>query len=91
MEPVIQRLSDRIAVLDPGRVRALYIVGSAVDGGLRPDSDIDFLLVTERQLSVQEREQLTGFLLQFSGRRATVEPGRPVELTSVALGCNCSQ
>jgi streptomycin 3"-adenylyltransferase len=52
-------------------------------GGLRHDSDLDLLLVTQRSLVVPERRRLTDILLQYSGGRATVEAGRDVELISV--------
>jgi predicted nucleotidyltransferase len=85
VQPVIDRVSEQVTKTDPGGVLGLYLFGSSVTGGLRPSSDIDLLLVTERSLSLEERQGLVRFLLQFSGRRATVEPGRPLELTSVVL------
>lgn len=63
----------------------LYLLGSWVTGGLRPDSDIDLLILTRRSLSRAERQSLVAFLLQFSGRRASVAPGQPRELTSIVL------
>jgi streptomycin 3"-adenylyltransferase len=54
-------------------------------GGLRPDSDIDLLLLTQRSLRHDERESLLHFLFNRSGRRAITAPGRPIELTSVVL------
>ncbi len=86
VQPVIERLADQVDRLDPGGVRGLYVFGSSVQGGLRPDSDIDLLLVTERSLDVDERRALLRFLLGYSGRRASVTPGRPLELTSVVRG-----
>jgi hypothetical protein len=50
---------------------------------LQPESDLDLLAVTRRSLPTPKRVELTDLLLRFSGRRATVQPGRPVELTSV--------
>lgn len=86
MQPVIERLVHHLDRVDPGKVRGFYLFGSAVTGGLRPDSDMDLLLVTERSLAEEERAQLLGLLLRFSGRRATAVPGRPLELTSVVRG-----
>lgn len=86
MQAVIDRLTRHFEEHDPGGLLGFYLYGSAVLGGLRPNSDVDFLMVTERSLSVGERQGLLGFLFQFSGRRATVAPGRPLELTSVVLG-----
>ncbi len=83
VQPAIELLVAHVDRCDPGGVRGLYAFGSSVVGGLRPDSDVDLLLVTERSLSVDERSGLLRLLLRFSGRRATVMPGRPIELTSV--------
>lgn len=82
MQAVIDRLTGHLDKYDPGGVLGLYLYGSAAVSGLRPSSDIDLLMVTERSLGVDEREGLIGFLFQFSGRRATVAPGRSLELTS---------
>ncbi len=86
MRPALDRLAAHVDEVDPGGMLGLYLFGSSVAGVLRPDSDIDILMVTERSLSPDERGALVAFLLQFSGRRATVAPGRPLELTSVVLG-----
>ncbi len=86
MQAVIDRLAGQIDEHDPGGLLGLYLYGSAVLSGLRPNSDLDLLMVTERSLTVEEREGLVAFLYQFSGRRATVTPGRPLELTSVVRG-----
>jgi streptomycin 3"-adenylyltransferase len=78
-------VTDRISTYFDGNdaLVGLYLCGSSVSGGLRHESDIDLLAVTRRSLSTQERVEITDLLLRFSGRKATVEPGRPVELTSV--------
>ena len=60
-----------------------YLHGSAVLGGLRPDSDLDLLVVVRRSLAQPERLALLDGLLDISGRRARRVPGRPVELTVV--------
>lgn len=82
MQAVINRLTGLLDRHDPGGVLGLYLYGSAAVSGLRPNSDIDLLMITERSLTVDEREGLVEFLFQFSGRRASVTPGRPLELTS---------
>ncbi len=86
VQPVTELLVEHLDQFDPGGVRGLFVFGSSVMGGLRPNSDVDLLLVTERSLGDDERAGLLRFLLQFSGRRATVVPGRPLELTSVVRG-----
>ncbi len=71
---------------EPGGLLGLALCGSAASGGLRADSDIDLLAVTRRSLTRPERQRLTDLLLAHSGRRATLRPGRPIELTSVVQG-----
>lgn len=79
-------LTGHVERHDPGGTIGLYLFGSSVAGGLRPDSDVDMLLVTERSLDRSERADLTELLLRHSGSRASVSPGRPVELTVVVRG-----
>ncbi len=81
MHAVVDRVSGYFDGSDA--LVGLYIYGSAIAGGLRHESDLDLFVVTHRTLSARERVEITDLLLRFSGRRATVEPGRPVELTSV--------
>lgn len=58
----------------------LYLFGSAVDGGLRPASDLDFLAVVDRSLDDGERLDLARALSAISGRRAG---GRSLEVVVV--------
>jgi streptomycin 3"-adenylyltransferase len=57
-----------------------YLHGSAVLGGFRPDSDIDVLVVAARRTTADEKRRLIDLLLSISGRRASLRPGRPIEL-----------
>jgi len=82
---VIEDLKGLVENHDLGGVVGLYLYGSAVAGGLRQDSDIDLLLLTQRSLRHDEREVLLDFLLNRSGRRALSAPARPMELTSLVL------
>jgi predicted nucleotidyltransferase len=86
MRPTIDSLGAHLAAGNPGGVLGLYLFGSSVVGGLRPDSDIDLLILTERSLTATDRRGLVDVLLRYSGGRATVAPGRPLELTSLVLG-----
>ena len=61
-------------------LRGLYAFGSAVDGGLRPASDLDFLAVVDRSLDDGERLDLARALSAISGRRAG---GRSLEVVVV--------
>ncbi|NUB36334.1 nucleotidyltransferase domain-containing protein, partial [Azospirillum brasilense] len=63
---------------------AAYLYGSAVAGGLRPNSDLDILVVTERSLSDDERVAIIRQLLPISGSAAIGGPRRPLELTILA-------
>ena len=60
-----------------------YLHGSAVLGGFRPDSDIDVIVVSTRRTTVDEKRRLINLLLSISGRRASLRPGRPIELDIV--------
>ena len=70
------------ATLAPGLLGA-YLYGSAVDGGLRADSDLDLLAVVERRLTDAERRAIVDGLLPLSGRATRPASWRPVELTLV--------
>lgn len=85
MDEVVSQLVEVIAGIDPGGILAMALVGSSVQGGLRPDSDLDLLLVTRRSLSRPERRLVVDHLLTVSGSRATITPGRPIELSVVTL------
>jgi streptomycin 3"-adenylyltransferase len=85
MHPSVGVLLEHLDRRDPGGVRAVSLFGSSALGGLRPDSDLDVLVLTERSLAASERQELLDVCLRHSGRRATVRPGRPLELTSVVL------
>ena len=86
LAPVIARLRDQ----DPGMIAGLYLYGSGVSG-LRPDSDIDLLLLTRRSLTADERTELIAFLLAHSGWRGHTDRfpeaagRRPIDLTSLVL------
>jgi streptomycin 3"-adenylyltransferase len=58
----------------------IYLHGSAVSGGLKPASDVDIMVVSERSLADAERRLLVEGLLPISGWRAAA---RSIELTVV--------
>jgi predicted nucleotidyltransferase len=72
-------LSHVREVLGPD-VAGAYLFGSAVLGGLRPESDLDVLVVSKRPTTRAEKQRLVDALLTLSGR-----PHR-LELTIVADG-----
>jgi hypothetical protein len=55
-------------VLGPNVVGA-YLFGSAVGGGLRPRSDLDVLVVSERALTRDEKRELVDRILPISWRQ----------------------
>lgn len=63
---------------------AAYLYGSAVAGGLRPNSDLDILAVSDRSLTGDERSAITQRLLPISGSTAIGGPARSIELTILA-------
>jgi len=63
----------------------VYLYGSAVMGGLRKDSDVDILVVTNQDLSEETRRVLTDRLLMISGRIGNLKGTRPLEVTVVNL------
>lgn len=69
----------RDALLDD--LVGLILYGSAVTGGLRPESDVDLLAIIAEPLKDDARRRLISELLKVSGRRAHDGPARPVELT----------
>ena len=71
----LEAVQTLVAELDP---LGVYLYGSAVHGGLRPRSDLNVLVVTERRTGETERRRL---LKQVQG----IE-GRSVEVTLMARG-----
>jgi predicted nucleotidyltransferase len=70
-------------VLGP-EVAGAYLFGSAVLGGLRPESDLDVLIVSRRPTTRDEKERLVEQLLAISGRPGPEGRWRRVEVTIVA-------
>lgn len=70
--------------LDGGTLLGAYLYGSAVDGGLRPDSDLDLFVVAARRLTQAEKRSLIEGLLPISGRETRPPSWRPMEVTVVA-------
>jgi len=82
MEQIDQIVGLVRGVLGEDAVGA-YLHGSAVLGGLRPDSDIDVLAVSKRATTPQEKRVLIDRLLAMSGRGDPSGNARSIELTIV--------
>ncbi|WP_180166165.1 nucleotidyltransferase domain-containing protein [Acinetobacter sp. YH12049] len=48
------------------KLYAIYLYGSYVDGGLKHKSDLDILVIIEREITDQERKQLAQNFLNIS-------------------------
>ena len=64
-------------------VLGAYLYGSALDGGLKPDSDLDLFGVIRHRLHAGERRRIVDALLPLSGRETRQLSWRPIELTLV--------
>ena len=62
------------------KILGIYLYGSATMGRLRPDSDLDILILIEQHLDARERKFLTERLLALSVYPACAEK-RPLEVT----------
>jgi streptomycin 3"-adenylyltransferase len=60
-----------------------YLLGSAVEGGLHPHSDLDALVVSERALSSEEKRKLVDRILPISWQQTPSGIDRGIELTVV--------
>lgn len=62
------------------QIFGIYLYGSSTLGGLRPDSDIDILIIANQKMADEVRESLTKQLLDISGFVGCAEK-RPLEVT----------
>jgi len=86
---IAAQLASARAVLDHhlgGALQALYLFGSAVDGGLKPHSDIDLLAIVDGPLAEPARRGLMTGLLAVSAWPGTQASCRALEVTVLALG-----
>src|SRR3954471_8299139 len=60
-----------------------YLHGSAVLGGLHPQSDIDVLAVAAHETTIHDKSRLIDRILALSGRYPSEGPIHPIELTVV--------
>ncbi|QSQ14004.1 aminoglycoside adenylyltransferase family protein [Myxococcus landrumensis] len=81
----VARVVDLLPRLLGDDVVGLYLLGSALNGGLRPKSDVDLMLALSRPLGDGRREALVEQLLAISVDPRLGAPGRPLEVTVVVL------
>lgn len=80
------QLSQARAVLErhlAGALQAIHVFGSAVDGGLKPQSDIDLMVTVKDALTDPIRRSLMTDLLSISATPGADGPWRPLEVTLV--------
>ncbi|WP_309062397.1 aminoglycoside adenylyltransferase domain-containing protein, partial [Streptomyces sp.] len=91
MDELIAPLLEHLDRENPGDVVGVYLYGSASTSGLRPDSDIDLLMLTRRSLTAPERAALVSLLSGVSGWRGhagrfpDAAHRRPIELTGIVI------
>jgi len=61
----------------------VYLFGSAVNGGLRMNSDVDVLVVVNHSLSELTRKELIDRLMLTSGKIGNADSVRPLEVTVI--------
>lgn len=66
-----------------GNLLALHLYGSAVEGGLKPQSDIDLLVTLREPMNARQRKKLMQELLTISAPPATSGRYRALEVTVV--------
>lgn len=85
--PIVAQADAAVAALTdalvPGTVLGVYLYGSAVAGGLRPDSDLGLFGVLSRRLTDAERSALVTGLVPISWSAKRPVGWRPLELTLV--------
>lgn len=84
---ITQQIDDCLTLLKNvlgENLLGVYIYGSFLMGGLQKFSDIDLFVVSKRETTREEKEQLGKALLKISGVYAVSKDLKPVELTIVA-------
>lgn len=88
VEADLQQFAAVMAVVRPtlgDSIVAAYQYGSAVQGGLRPASDLDVFVITDRPLNDEDRTQLITGLSEIFGAGLPSGAARPVEVTVAQL------
>lgn len=83
--PEAIRAVDMAEELLGSDLAGIYLFGSAVAGGLRVDSDVDVLAITNRHLSEAVRKILVTRLMEISGRVGNADAVKPLEFTVINL------
>jgi predicted nucleotidyltransferase len=80
LEAIVRLVRDVLG----GAAVGTYLFGSAVDSGLRPDSDLDVLVVSSRRTTDVERRTMIDRIVAISRSRGDQTGKRHLEVTVVA-------
>lgn len=83
--PEARRACEHLHEVFAETLVAIYLFGSAVHDGLRPDSDVDLLVVIAGHSTREQRQVLLDRLLHSSGRIGNSAALRPLELTLLGI------
>src|SRR5699024_11184857 len=78
----IQALKTIAELLD-NMLIGVYLYGSAVMGGLRMNSDVDILVITNQSIYEKTRRNLTNRLMLISGKIGNIKDMRPLDVTVI--------
>jgi streptomycin 3"-adenylyltransferase len=79
----IERVVDVVRHVLGDDVLGVYLTGSAVVGELRPTSDLDFIVVSRRSMTVDAKHSLIASLLSISGGADHTSGSRSIDLAIV--------
>lgn len=79
----VNAASALIARIIEGDLVAVHLYGSAVEGGLKPQSDIDLLVTIRQPLNTRQRKDLMQGFLEISAPPGSVDSYRALEVTIV--------
>lgn len=77
----IQQVTQVLTTLLTDVIEGIYLYGSSIDGGLQPQSDLDFFVVVHTSLSEEQKSLLIQALLQLSGAIGNTVGLRYLEVT----------
>lgn len=87
MKNISEQIGKAVSLLKENlndNVLGIYLYGSAVLGGLHPNSDIDILVIAQSSITRLDRELLTKKLMSISGKVGDTHK-RPIELTIINI------
>lgn len=77
----VSKALDLLCAQLHGNIKAIYLYGSSIDGGLKPNSDIDLFVILNQPLSEVTRQSLLKSMLTTSSPVKEKSRLRPLEVT----------